>query len=313
MNDQSNNWEYLLPAIVFSMNASVNSTSGYSPHEIVYGHRPRFPLSGVSIDMKTLPKDIHGYLQNLQRTLATIYEDMLTHIQASQTKMMDTVNAKSRPISFTTGDYVYLQSTPVGTGQKLQELFKGPFVVKATVSTHLIKLFDPSTQKTLDKPVHVNRLKHAYIRAPTPENYFQITRSVYRDQAVQTFDLNQEDDETSHPQVMSDDSVQSDHMTRTQETHSESAVQSESSVPPTVDPDPHPVPGVSTRPRRTIRKPLRYQDRSVDLGDISSSDHCSPTILYKIKRILPKRGSGHDVEYLVHFIGEPSQLKSYMG
>lgn len=122
--------------------------------------------------------------------------------------------------------------------------------------------------------------------------------------------MNQEYDETSHPQVMSDDSVQSDHMTSTQETHSESADQSESSVPPTVDPD-H-VPSVSTRPRRTIRKPLLYQDSSVYISDISSSDHCSPTILYKIKRILAKRGSGHDVEYLVHFIGEPSQKATWV-
>lgn len=129
--------------------------------------------------------------------------------------MIGTVNAKSRPISFSTGDYVYIQSTPVGTDQKLQELFKGPFVVKDTVSTHLVKLFDPSTQKTLDKPVHVNKLMHVYVRAPIPEKYFQITRSVNRDQAVQTSDLNQESDETSHTQVMSDDSMQSDHMTST--------------------------------------------------------------------------------------------------
>lgn len=50
---------------------------------------------------------------------------MLTHIQASQTKMIDTGNAKSRPISFATEDYVYLQLTPVGT-----------------VSKYLVKLFD---------------------------------------------------------------------------------------------------------------------------------------------------------------------------
>lgn len=68
------------------MNASVNSISGYFPHEIVYGHRSRFPLSGVSIDLKTLPKDIQGYLQNLQRVLATIHEDMLTHIRLHKPK-----------------------------------------------------------------------------------------------------------------------------------------------------------------------------------------------------------------------------------
>lgn len=43
MNDQMNNWEDLLPATVLSMNASVNSTSGYSPHEIVYGHLLTIP------------------------------------------------------------------------------------------------------------------------------------------------------------------------------------------------------------------------------------------------------------------------------
>lgn len=43
MNDQRNNWEDLLPATVLSMNASVNSTSGYSPHEIVYGHLLTIP------------------------------------------------------------------------------------------------------------------------------------------------------------------------------------------------------------------------------------------------------------------------------
>lgn len=131
---------------------------------------------------------------------------------------------------------------------------------------------------------------------------------------MQTSDLNQESDETVHTQVMSDESMQFDHMTSTQETHSKSAAQSESSDPPTVDPDPQPVPStsVSTRPRRIVRKPLRYQDSSVDLGDISSSDHCSPTILCKIKRILAKRGSGYDVEYLVHFVGEPFQEATWV-
>lgn len=37
---------------------------------------------------------------------------------------------------------MYLQLTPVGTDQTLQKLFKGPFVVKETVSKYLVKLFD---------------------------------------------------------------------------------------------------------------------------------------------------------------------------
>ncbi|XP_062587193.1 uncharacterized protein LOC134248836 [Saccostrea cucullata] len=310
MNDRRNNWEDLLPAIVFSMNASVNSTCGYSPYEIVYGHRPKFPLSGVPLDMQTFPKDIHDYMQSLKHTLSAVHADMLTHIQTSQTKMTDSVNAKSHPTSFSVGDYVYLQSTPIGTGQKLQELFKGPYVVKETVTAHLVILFDPSTQKTLDKPIHINRLKYAYVRAPTPTNYFQIARSIYKDQAVQTSSITQELDEPSSTQTITDSVLPEYQTSSSQESHSVSSTQSESPVHPSADP--HPAPTVLPRPRRTIRKPLRYQDNCVNPSDLSSSDVCSPNILYKVKRILAQRGTGPNVEYLVHFVGEPSQKATWV-
>lgn len=120
---------------------------------------------------------------------------------------------------------------------------------------YLVMLFDPATQKTLDNPVHVNRLKHAYVRAPKLKNQVQKTYSVYRDQAVHTSHVNQDSDGTNHSQVMSDDFMRLDHMTSTQETQSESVAWSESSVPPTVDPNPHSVSSVSSRPRRPIRNP----------------------------------------------------------
>lgn len=59
-----------------------------------------YPLSSVSIDLKTLPIDIHGYPQNLQHTLAIFHEDMLTHIQASQTKMMTQLMLRVDPSHF---------------------------------------------------------------------------------------------------------------------------------------------------------------------------------------------------------------------
>ena len=122
--------------------------------------------------------------------------------------------------------------------------------------------------------------------------------------------MTQELDEGSSTQTMSDVSVQDDQTSSSQESHSQSSTKSEPSVHPTADP--HPPPAVLPRPRRTIRKPLRYQDNCVDFSDLSSSDVCSPTILYKVKRILAQRGSGPNAEYLVHFVGEPSQKASWV-
>ena len=46
MNDKCNNWDTMVHSVVFSMNHSVNTSNGYSPFEIIYGQRPKFPLTG---------------------------------------------------------------------------------------------------------------------------------------------------------------------------------------------------------------------------------------------------------------------------
>ena len=43
MNKQSSNWDQYLPAVVFAMNNAVNASTGYSPFEIIFGERPKFP------------------------------------------------------------------------------------------------------------------------------------------------------------------------------------------------------------------------------------------------------------------------------
>ena len=48
VNSKCNNWLDVLPSITFSFNQSVNASTGYSPHEIVFGHRPHFPLTAAN-------------------------------------------------------------------------------------------------------------------------------------------------------------------------------------------------------------------------------------------------------------------------
>jgi hypothetical protein len=61
---QGKSWHDILPAIAFSMNSCVNSSTNYSPFEVVYGRRPQYPLSNPSeIDFKDLPPDTHVYLK----------------------------------------------------------------------------------------------------------------------------------------------------------------------------------------------------------------------------------------------------------
>ncbi|KAK3093847.1 hypothetical protein FSP39_020940 [Pinctada imbricata] len=49
IDQNKRNWDDLLSSVSFAINQSVNSSTGYSPFEIVFGTRPKFPLISESV------------------------------------------------------------------------------------------------------------------------------------------------------------------------------------------------------------------------------------------------------------------------
>lgn len=285
MNNHRNNWEEILPAIVFSINTSVNSTNGYSPFEIVFGQRPCFPLGNPVINLEDVPKDISIYVSKLQEKLDFVRSHMLANVSNSKSEMTERKNEKSSILKISVGDYVYLLHEPSGTGQKLQTIYRGPYVVQEIISPHLLRIRDSSTNK-IYKPVHINRVKIAHVRSPTPGNYFHVTSTVKVDTAVQT---EADSVHLDSPTVLN---AQSPSLTSEEITSSD--MLHISSEKPLV-----------TRSRRRIRKPKRYRNEEhVDPSALSSSN---TDRFYKVKRVLGQRSRGKEIEYLVHFAGEPAQ------
>ncbi|CAC5405680.1 unnamed protein product [Mytilus coruscus] len=167
-------WNDILPAVIFSMNSCTNAATQHSPFEVVYGNRPQFPLSTPhDLDLRDIPKDIHVYLKQMQQKLNTIRKEVQINVEKANAKMVERVNKTTSPLKLSVGDYVYLHDEPTGQGQKLQAKFSGPFIVDNIPSPHLIKIRDPENKRRLRMPVHINRFKMAYIRAPQPQTYLQ--------------------------------------------------------------------------------------------------------------------------------------------
>ncbi|CAG2242618.1 unnamed protein product [Mytilus edulis] len=88
-------WDSVLPAVTFSMNASINSSTKYSPYEIIYGTRPKFPLClSHQTDFSTLPDDYRDYVEKQAKKLDIIREEIRTNAQRSGELMMDRYNKK---------------------------------------------------------------------------------------------------------------------------------------------------------------------------------------------------------------------------
>ena len=279
------NWEDILPAIVFSMNNSVNTSTAYSPHEIIFGQRPSFPLSFHLRDVpfETLPPDTHVFIKAQAKKLSIIRDAVKANTDKSHSQMIARVNQNANPLSLQSGDYVWLQKEPTGTGQKLQYCAEGPFVVVEVKSAHRVKLSNPTTGEAMKNLVHINRLRPAYVREPNPQPYFVDRVLTNTGQATSP-------SPASKLNPLAPEFIQNNKVHKTQAETCETPV-------PTL-----------RRSARQIKPPERYGiplDPTYSMGyDTVGSDE---TGFHKIKRVLGQRHNNNQTEFLVHLRGEPSQ------
>ncbi|CAC5403777.1 unnamed protein product [Mytilus coruscus] len=193
------NWEDFIPSIVFSMNNSVNEGTKYSPFEIIYGQRPSFPLSCVTkTAFSEIPKDYHNYIREFADKLEFIRNQVRENSEKSKISMIERANQKAHNLSLEKGDYVYLGKDPRGAGQKFKLKHAGPYIIHRINSPHLYSLIEPKTNKVIPQPVHINRLKPAYIRVPNPCEYF-MDRVISKQDTMDTAS-------TSHDNLISEQS-----------------------------------------------------------------------------------------------------------
>ena len=273
IDQNKRNWDDLLSSVTFAINQSVNSTLGYSPFEIVYGSRPKFPLLSVSgtTNLTSVPKDCQEYITKTSRRLEVIRQHVKDNVEVSKAKMVEKVNEKVNSLTLSAGDYVYLHTQPTGAAQKLQPQYSGPFIVHSVLSDHRILLMDQD-RKVHGEPVHVNRLKIAYVRAPAPSPY-----------------LTSEVKTRINLHVPTDDKcVQTD--------------------PPKPVADPPKPATPPPRPQRVRRKPVRYRNSShVSAISDTNSSLSDKGKFYQVKKVIGQRGTDPNKEYLIHYVGEPAQ------
>ena len=289
---QDHGWEFILPAVVFSINSSVSPSTKYSPFEILYGKRPSFPLSvQQTSDIKNLPKDMQSYMNENCQRLTIIRNAVKANSTVSKQKMEETMNAKIHELELSIGDYVYLEAEVTGQGRKFQNTYNGPYTVTGIPSPHLISLRDPEGKRKFKRPVHVNRLKLAHVRAPDPHPYFHHNSDISPSGVTSEESSEEKLSENTVSEVIDDD-----------QQHLTAAVDTDNGKP-------------LRRTSRQVRKPVRYRDSefinpsAIDSSDSIDSNNKPPL---KIKRILAKRKVGSAFKYLVQKIGEPAENAEWL-
>ena len=170
-------WQDWLPFISACINNSVTSSTGTSPHYVLFGFDKRLPYDVLS--QSTPLYSFDDYAQVQKHAFQIIYQSVRERLQASRSEMIARQHHVASPVTISIGDTV-MKSLP-DRQSKLAPKFRGPYTVIEKAHGNKFKIFDNALN--ISEIVHVDRLKRvdpsqSPVSSPSPASSSSSTPSV---------------------------------------------------------------------------------------------------------------------------------------
>uniref|UniRef100_A0A674PAM1 Gypsy retrotransposon integrase-like protein 1 n=1 Tax=Takifugu rubripes TaxID=31033 RepID=A0A674PAM1_TAKRU len=156
-------WEEGLPWLMLAARGVVQESTGFSPNELVFGHKVRDQMSVLmgDLDPSEQPGDVADYVSGFRRKLFLAWKMASSNLTAAQKKMKHRFDSKAEMRMFSPGDRV-LALLPI-PGSPFEARFSGPYTIKRKTSDTDYLLATPDCRRSTQL-CHVNLLKPYYDR-----------------------------------------------------------------------------------------------------------------------------------------------------
>ena len=130
VSDRANDWDLHLPYVLMAYRTSVHSSTGCTPHLMVYGHECNLPVDLMfpTYDPEPLPPCGPEYVEYLRQAIRTAHGFAQDHLEkaAIRQKMGYDAHAKPRP-QFQPGELVRYYYLPLTQNNKFARPCTGPW------------------------------------------------------------------------------------------------------------------------------------------------------------------------------------------
>jgi hypothetical protein len=134
-------------------NASIHSTTEFSPNSVHFGRALSSPLDMFDPNVKSLVLDKSFSLNSVLKEMQNIYNQVHINLKTKQQEQNVSKNQNAKSRTFNPGDIVYLRSK-----DKYRPSYSGPYkVVCMTSSVNVTIMFAENPHATSFK-VHCDRL-----------------------------------------------------------------------------------------------------------------------------------------------------------
>lgn len=152
-------WDLLLPYLMFAVREVPQSSTGFSPFELLYGRQPRgiLDIAKESWEEQKVPgKNIVEHVLQMKDRIEKVTPIVQAHLKMAQARQAEHYNRTAKRRTFNPGDRVMVL-VPVPES-KLFTHWQGPYEVIEAVGPVNYKISQPDRRKT-EQIYHINLLK----------------------------------------------------------------------------------------------------------------------------------------------------------
>ena len=150
-------WDLVLPYAAYAIRQSINTTTGFSPAELVFGRSGPTSLLANDVEIvmeheKKMPKSSIQWLKQLKQQLCRVNKEAHVNAEKHQQIYKRQYDKHCLDRNFKVGDKVLLFRNVI-TGDKFIPVYEGPYQIfdtvdRSKVNFKVVKVDDPSVTRT---------------------------------------------------------------------------------------------------------------------------------------------------------------------
>jgi hypothetical protein len=160
VNDHHTDWDKNLCYVMLAYRSSVQETTRYTPHFLMFGREVRLPIDAVFGRPEPQAAESTEWARELRQALDNAYTIVRQKQGLKQQLQKDVYDRRCNGAPYKVGDRVWLYEPAIKTGlaKKLRHPWRGPYKIKACISdvTYRIALEAAPRRRIV---VHFNRMK----------------------------------------------------------------------------------------------------------------------------------------------------------
>ena len=168
IHELNDDWDTLLPAVLFAMRTTENRTTGYSPFFLTYGREARMPIDLLYGSVALEASSYDAYANRLHKVFENAYKLVALRQNDYVLRQRSLYHEKAKVIQPNDLVWLYTKRPNPALNRKFQSFYTGPYQVIKQVSNTIFEIrsygkwcVDPVTTTAA-----VDRLKKCTIRDP---------------------------------------------------------------------------------------------------------------------------------------------------